>query len=76
MMFLYSGAMLAIRNPRTHGIIEDDTQTAIQVIYFLSFLTYELSKTKRVKRCVARPVAQADPNKNHRGRGSEAGEYH
>jgi len=47
MMFLYKGAMLAIRNPRAHEIIEDDPATALEYIGFLSFLAKASSRTKR-----------------------------
>ncbi len=47
MMFLYSGAMLAFRNPRAHGIIDDEPETALESISFISFLAKELDKAKR-----------------------------
>jgi uncharacterized protein (TIGR02391 family) len=47
MMYLYAGAMLAFRNPRAHGIVEDDPQTAVEVISFVSFLAKELDKAKK-----------------------------
>jgi uncharacterized protein (TIGR02391 family) len=47
MMFLYAGAMLAFRNPRAHGIIDDDVDTAVEVISFVSFLARELDKARK-----------------------------
>lgn len=47
MMFLYAGAMLALRNPRAHGIIEDDPEKALEYIAFLSLLAKSLDKAKR-----------------------------
>lgn len=47
MMFLYAGAMLAFRNPRAHGLIEDDPETAVQVISFIGFLANELDKARK-----------------------------
>jgi uncharacterized protein (TIGR02391 family) len=47
MMFLYAGAMLALRNPRAHGIVEDDPENASDLIAFLSFLAKSLDNTKR-----------------------------
>lgn len=47
MMFLYSGAMLALRNPRAHEIIEDDPEKALEYIAFLSLLAKSLDKTNR-----------------------------
>ena len=47
MMFLYAGAMLALRNPRAHEIIEDDPEKALEYIAFLSLLAKSLDKTKR-----------------------------
>lgn len=48
MMFLYAGAMLALRNPRAHEIIEDDPEKALEYIAFLSLLAKSLNKTMRV----------------------------
>ena len=48
MMFLYAGAMLALRNPRAHGIVEDDPEKALEIIAFLSFLAKSLDSAKRV----------------------------
>ena len=47
MMFLYAGAMLALRNPRAHEIVEDDPEKALELIAFLSFLAKSLDKAKR-----------------------------
>jgi uncharacterized protein (TIGR02391 family) len=49
MMFLYAGAMLALRNPRAHEIIRDDPEAAVKVIAFLSFLADLLDKAERKK---------------------------
>ncbi|HTG34034.1 MAG TPA: TIGR02391 family protein [Thermoanaerobaculia bacterium] len=35
LMFLYAGAMLAFRNPRAHGLIQDDAENALDYIAFL-----------------------------------------
>lgn len=47
MMFLYSGAMLALRNPRAHEIVEDNPEKALEYIAFLSLLVKSLDKAKR-----------------------------
>lgn len=47
MMFLYSGAMLALRNPRAHELIEDDPEKALEYIAFLSLLAKSLDKSER-----------------------------
>jgi len=47
MMFLYAGAMLALRNPRAHEIIEDDPEKALEYIAFLSLLAKSLDRAKR-----------------------------
>ena len=44
MMFLYSGAMLALRNPRAHELIQDDPEKALEYIGFLSLLAKSLDK--------------------------------
>lgn len=44
MMFLFSGLMLALRNPRAHGIVEDKPDTAIEILSFLNFLMKSLDK--------------------------------
>jgi uncharacterized protein (TIGR02391 family) len=48
MMFLFSGTMLALRNPRAHGFQPDDAATAIQVISFINFLIGALNRTTKV----------------------------
>lgn len=48
MMFLYAGAMLALRNPRAHEIIQDDPEKALEYIAFLSLLAKSLDKAERV----------------------------
>ena len=47
MMFLYSGLMLALRNPRAHGIVEDNPETAIEILSFINFLMKSLDKTHK-----------------------------
>ena len=47
MMFLYSGAMLAFRNPRAHGILSDDPVIALEIIGFVNFLAKSLDRAKR-----------------------------
>jgi uncharacterized protein (TIGR02391 family) len=47
MMFLYAGAMLALRNPRAHEIIKDDPEKAIEIIALLSFLVKAPDSAKR-----------------------------
>lgn len=46
MMYLYTGAMLAIRNPRAHQIIEDDPELALEYISFLNLLVKSLDRAK------------------------------
>jgi uncharacterized protein (TIGR02391 family) len=48
MMFLCSGAMLALRNPRAHELIEDDPEQALEYIGFLSLLAKLLDRTERI----------------------------
>ena len=45
MMYLYAGAMLAIRNPRAHGLIQDHPENAMEYISFLSLLAKALDRT-------------------------------
>ena len=47
MMYLYSGAMLAFRNPRAHGLLSDDPVVAIEIIGFVNFLAKTLDRAKR-----------------------------
>jgi uncharacterized protein (TIGR02391 family) len=47
MMWLYSGAMAALRNPRAHGIVQDHPEQAVEYLSFISMLTKALSRTKR-----------------------------
>lgn len=46
MMFLYAGAMLALRNPRAHGLVPDDAETAVELLGFISFLMKSLDRTR------------------------------
>jgi uncharacterized protein (TIGR02391 family) len=45
MMYLYAGAMLAIRNPRAHSLVQDHPENAISYIYFISMLAKGLDRT-------------------------------
>lgn len=47
MMFLFAGAMLALRNPRAHELIEDDPEQALEYIAFLSMLAKALTRTEQ-----------------------------
>lgn len=47
MMYLFSGAMLALRNPRAHGLVDDHPQRAIEYLSFISMLAKSLDDTKR-----------------------------
>ena len=47
MMFLYAGSMLAFRNPRAHGIVEDDPEVSLEVISFISILAKSLDKVNK-----------------------------
>jgi len=47
MMFLYSGAMLAFRNPRAHGRLSDDPVIALEIIGFVNFLAKALDRAKQ-----------------------------
>jgi uncharacterized protein (TIGR02391 family) len=47
MMFLFAGAMLALRNPRAHDLIIDDPEQALEQISFISFLAKSIERTKR-----------------------------
>lgn len=45
MMFLFAGAMLAIRNPRAHGLVQDNPENALAYISFISMLAKSLDRT-------------------------------
>jgi uncharacterized protein (TIGR02391 family) len=47
MMFLFAGAMLAIRNPRAHELIKDNPEQALEYIGFLSTLAKAVDRAKR-----------------------------
>lgn len=44
MMYLFAGAMLAIRNPRAHGLVKDHPENAISYLSFLSMLAKSLDR--------------------------------
>ena len=45
MMFLFAGAMLALRNPRAHGMVQDHPESALEYLSFLSMLAKSLDRT-------------------------------
>jgi len=49
MMYLFAGAMLALRNPRAHAIMEDDPEQALEYIAFLNLLARSLDRAQRVR---------------------------
>jgi uncharacterized protein (TIGR02391 family) len=49
MMYLYAGAMLALRNPRSHKFVEYDAERAVESIAFISLLAKLLDETERAK---------------------------
>ncbi len=47
MMFLYAGAMLALRNPRAHGLLPDTAESAIEYLGLVSLLAKALDRATR-----------------------------
>ncbi len=47
MMHLYSGAMLALRNPRAHSLLQDHPDRAVEIILFISFLAHSLDRAAK-----------------------------
>lgn len=47
MMHLYEGAMMALRNPRAHGITQDHPERAVEYLSFVSMLAKALDRTQR-----------------------------
>lgn len=48
MMYLYAGAMLALRNPRAHELVADHPERALEHLSFLSMLAKSLDRAIRV----------------------------
>jgi uncharacterized protein (TIGR02391 family) len=46
MMYLYAGAMLALRNPRAHGLVQDHPENAVEYLSFLSMLAKALDRAR------------------------------
>ena len=46
MMFLFAGAMLALRNPRAHGLVNDHPERAVEYLSFISMLAHAVDRTK------------------------------
>ncbi len=46
MMYLFAGAMLALRNPRAHGLVKDHPQNAVEYLSFISMLAKSLDRAK------------------------------
>lgn len=49
LMFLFAGAVLALRNPRAHKLLEDNPEEAAEYIGLLSLLAKRLDAARRVK---------------------------
>jgi uncharacterized protein (TIGR02391 family) len=45
MMFLYAGAIAALRNPRAHGLVEDYPDQAVEYLMFINMLAKALDRT-------------------------------
>lgn len=48
MMHLFSGVILAIRNPRAHNLIQDDPDQALEYIGLINMLLKSLDRTKKL----------------------------
>lgn len=48
-MYLFSGAVAGLRNPRAHKIIKDDPEMALEFIAFISLLAKFADKAEKVK---------------------------
>jgi uncharacterized protein (TIGR02391 family) len=47
MMYLFSGATAAIRNPRAHGLLYDDPKRAKECIVFVSMLAHAVDRSEK-----------------------------
>ena len=47
LMHLFEGAVLALRNPRAHEVVQDTPEEALEYIGFLSFLAKMLDRARR-----------------------------
>jgi uncharacterized protein (TIGR02391 family) len=47
MMFMFAGAMSALRNPRAHGLVKDHPERAVEYLTFLSMLATALDRATR-----------------------------
>lgn len=47
MMWLFAGAMSALRNPRAHTVMQDHPEQAVEHITFVSMLAKALSRTRK-----------------------------
>jgi len=48
LMHLFMGAVLALRNPRAHALLDDSPETALEYIALISLLAKRLDQAKRV----------------------------
>ena len=48
MMYLFAGAMLALRNPRAHQIIDDHPRRAQECLSFLNMLANSLARARKI----------------------------
>jgi uncharacterized protein (TIGR02391 family) len=49
LMHLFEGAVLALRNPRAHGLSPDSPEVALEFIAFLSLLAKQVERATRRK---------------------------
>lgn len=49
MMHLFEGAVLGLRNPRAHALLDDSPEDALECIALLSFLAKQVERTQRRK---------------------------
>jgi uncharacterized protein (TIGR02391 family) len=47
MMYLFAGVMLSIRNPRAHGLKDDNPEKALEQISLISYLAKSLDSTMK-----------------------------
>ncbi len=47
-MHLYEGAVMALRNPRAHRLIDDDPEDAAHLIALINTLAKFINKAKKV----------------------------
>ena len=59
---MFSGAVAGLRNPRSHKLIKDDPERALEFIAFVSLLAKLVDSAKKLKNTSFRTIVKTGQN--------------